>query len=124
MGEPQSRNEAILQDTIDGVEYTDPPQSRIEDLLIKLNAAVLTGGIKSDTFSGTTTANGNAQIYKDLSRIVLAVYCSQTACTPYDAGTSIWANFKSVSTNEPKTNASVSGTYFYVDAPSEDEQGD
>ena len=33
----QSRNEQILQDTIDGVEYTDPPQSRIEALLVKLN---------------------------------------------------------------------------------------
>lgn len=37
MSEPQSRNEAILQDTIDGVEYTDPPQSRIEALLVELN---------------------------------------------------------------------------------------
>lgn len=30
MAEPQSRNEAILTAIIDGVEYTAPPQSRIE----------------------------------------------------------------------------------------------
>lgn len=33
----QSRNEEILQDIIDGVEYTAPPQSRIEALLVELN---------------------------------------------------------------------------------------
>ena len=33
----RSRNEAILEDTIAGVEYTDPPQSRIEALLVELN---------------------------------------------------------------------------------------
>lgn len=40
MSDPQSRNEAILQSIINGTEYTDPPQSRIEDLLIQLSAAV------------------------------------------------------------------------------------
>ena len=37
----RSRNEAILEDTIAGVEYTDPPQSRIEALLVELNALLL-----------------------------------------------------------------------------------
>lgn len=40
MSEPQSRNEAILQATIDGTEYTDPPQSRIEDLLLQLKTVI------------------------------------------------------------------------------------
>lgn len=40
---PQSRNEAILEDTINGVEYTDPPQSRIESLLKILNALIIAG---------------------------------------------------------------------------------
>lgn len=40
MSDPQSRNETILQSIINGTEYTAPPQSRIEDLLIQLSAAV------------------------------------------------------------------------------------
>ena len=36
MQNPQSRNEAILQSMIAGTEYTDPPQSRIESLLLQL----------------------------------------------------------------------------------------
>ena len=44
MSDPQSRNEAILQATIDGTEYTDPPQSRIEDLLLQLKEAIEEGG--------------------------------------------------------------------------------
>ena len=32
---PQSRNEAILEAGLNGTPYTDPPQSRIEDLLIQ-----------------------------------------------------------------------------------------
>lgn len=41
---PQSRNEAILNDTINGVAYTEPAQSRIEALLKLLNALIITGG--------------------------------------------------------------------------------
>ena len=44
MSEPQSRNEAILQATIDGTEYTDPPQSRIENLLLELKETIEEGG--------------------------------------------------------------------------------
>ena len=44
MATPQSRNEAILRATIDGTEYTEPPQSRIEDLLLELKAAIEAGG--------------------------------------------------------------------------------
>ena len=40
---PQSRNEAILRATIDGTEYEAPPQSRIEDLLVELKAAIEQG---------------------------------------------------------------------------------
>lgn len=43
---PQSRNEAILRATIDGTEYEAPPQSRMEDLLVELKAAIeQSGGI-------------------------------------------------------------------------------
>ena len=41
---PQSRNEAILADTIDGTSYTDPPQSRMEALLKELNELIIAGG--------------------------------------------------------------------------------
>ena len=40
----QSRNEAILAATVDGTQYTDPPQSRIEDLLLQLKAKIEQGG--------------------------------------------------------------------------------
>lgn len=36
MQNPQSRNEAILQSIINDTEYTAPPQSRIEALLLEL----------------------------------------------------------------------------------------
>lgn len=52
---PQSRNEAILQATIDGTAYTAPPQSRIEDLLIQLKEAIEAGG-----GGGGGTTNYNA----------------------------------------------------------------
>lgn len=58
MAEPQSRNEAILTAIIDGVEYTAPPQSRIEALLIELKAAIEeSGGIEIDTQVNETSEN-------------------------------------------------------------------
>ena len=49
MGEytPQSRSEEILYDTIHSLEYTERPQSRIEELLLELKAVIEAG-------SGTT----------------------------------------------------------------------
>ena len=41
---PQSRNEAILESIITGDPYTAPPQSRIEDLLIQIKEAGGGGG--------------------------------------------------------------------------------
>lgn len=41
---PQSRSEKILAATINGEEYNQPPQSRIEQLLIELKEAVEEGG--------------------------------------------------------------------------------
>jgi hypothetical protein len=49
---PQSRNEEILKATIDGTSYDKEPQSRIEDLLIELKAAIEGGG-----GGGTTNYN-------------------------------------------------------------------
>ena len=62
MSEPQSRNEAILQATIDGTEYTDPPQSRIEDLLLQLKEAIEEGG-------GGVVANPDEPATDDLRKI-------------------------------------------------------
>lgn len=56
MSDPQSRNEAILQATIDDVQYTDPPQSRIEDLLLQLKEVIEEGGGGSGG-EGTTNYN-------------------------------------------------------------------
>lgn len=41
---PQSRNEAIIESTIEGTPYTDPPQSRMEALLKELNELIIAGG--------------------------------------------------------------------------------
>ena len=41
---PQSREEAILQATINGEEYTGSPESRIEELLLELKAVIEAGG--------------------------------------------------------------------------------
>ena len=50
----EGRNAAILQATIDGTPYTDPPQSRIEELLLELKAVIEAGG----GGGGTTNYNG------------------------------------------------------------------
>ena len=41
---PQSREEVILQATINGEEYTGLPESRIEELLLELKAVIESGG--------------------------------------------------------------------------------
>lgn len=41
---PLSRAEDILQATIDGTSYDEPPQSRIENLLIELKEVIEEGG--------------------------------------------------------------------------------
>jgi len=52
---PQSRDEQILRATIDGVPYNDPPQSRIEYLLLELKEAIEAGG--GGGGGGTTNYN-------------------------------------------------------------------
>ena len=44
----QSRDEEILAATIDGSEYTDVPQSRIEYLLLELKEVIEGGGSSTD----------------------------------------------------------------------------
>ena len=46
--ELQSRDEEILAATIDGTEYTDEPQSRIEYLLLELKGVIEAGGSSTD----------------------------------------------------------------------------
>lgn len=46
--ELQSRDEEILAATIDGTEYTDEPQSRIEYLLLELKDIIEGGGSSTD----------------------------------------------------------------------------
>jgi hypothetical protein len=49
-----SRNEKIIRATIDGVEYVEIPQSRMEELLIELKDVIEAGGGGS---GGTTNYN-------------------------------------------------------------------
>ena len=44
MGDFDSRNEQILEAMINGTEYSDPPQSRIEALLLELKEVIEQGG--------------------------------------------------------------------------------
>lgn len=44
MSEEQGRNADILQSIVDGTEYTAPPQSRIEDLLLQVKEVIEEGG--------------------------------------------------------------------------------
>lgn len=70
MGAPQSRNEAILQATLDGTAYTDPPQSRIESLLLQLKAAIETGGGGGDTtVLAAKVAAIEAQLYSTIADV-------------------------------------------------------
>ena len=63
---PQSRNEEIIRATIDGTEYTDPPQSRMEDLLIELKEAIEEGGGGGGT---KVVANPEGEATDDLKKL-------------------------------------------------------
>ncbi len=52
MGVEWGRNSAILQSIIDGTEYTDPPQSHIEELLIELKQIIEAGGGGTESYDG------------------------------------------------------------------------
>ena len=54
MGVEWGRNSAILQSIIDGTEYTDPPQSHIEELLIELKQIIESGGGGVEDYGGLT----------------------------------------------------------------------
>ena len=70
MGAPESRNEAILQATLDSTAYTDPPQSRIESLLLQLKAAIETGGGGGDTtVLAAKVAAIEAQLYSTIAGV-------------------------------------------------------
>lgn len=56
MSEFDSRNEKILKSIINGTEYTDPPQSRIEDLLLQLKEVIEHGGGGSTSILYGTSA--------------------------------------------------------------------
>lgn len=101
MNAPESRNEAILQATLDGTEYTAPPQSRIESLLLQLKAAIEDGGggggdtklaakvnaIEAQLFSTiadvpTNTDSGSMDLYsKDLNTITTSGFYNAMTCT-------------------------------------------
>lgn len=70
----QSRNEAILEATLNGTAYTDPTQSRIEDLLLRLKAAIEAGGgttvIDTALSSTSTNAVQNKAIQAPISALV------------------------------------------------------
>ena len=64
MAEPMSRAEAIIQATINGEEYSGLPQSRIEEKLLELKAAIEAGGggggtMNYEALENLPTINGN-----------------------------------------------------------------
>ena len=86
MSEPQSRNEAILQATIDGTEYTDPPQSRIEDLLLELKEVIEEGGGGGGGDGGKLTQDLTASV----------TVGGITAGTTFERGTKLENIFRSM----------------------------
>lgn len=48
----RSRNENILESTINGEEYSEEPKSRIEELLIELKEVIEAGGGGGGTVTG------------------------------------------------------------------------
>lgn len=50
----EGRNAAILESIINGTAYTDPPQSRIEELLIELKQVIEAGGGGVEDYGGLT----------------------------------------------------------------------
>lgn len=54
----ESRNEQILRATIDGTEYTDEPQSRIEALLLELKESIEAGGGGGHSYDGNEKVVG------------------------------------------------------------------
>lgn len=65
----QSRNEAILEATLNGTAYTDPTQSRIEDLLLQLKAAIEAGGGGDVTALVTRVKAIEDQLYSTISGV-------------------------------------------------------
>lgn len=65
MSDPQSRNEAILRSIIDGTQYTAPPRSRIEDLLLELKTAIESGdlGLKAEVVATLPASGASNTIY-------------------------------------------------------------
>lgn len=81
-------------------------------------ASVIEGLIKSDTFSGTTNANGVlAPFYNGTDRVILNVTLTGTGTIvlPYRGGGALQTNALVISSAfEPVKNSSVSGTYYYI----------
>lgn len=104
MKAPESRNEAILTAIIDGTEYTAPPQSRIEALLIELKEAIEQGGVEVDTQLNDTSENAvqNKAIYN-------FVNSSVATNTAYFRGT-----FNSVADLEAYSGELTNNDYAFV----------
>jgi hypothetical protein len=44
VGNSEGRNVKILESIVDGTQYTDPPQSRVEELLLEVKEVIEAGG--------------------------------------------------------------------------------
>ena len=71
------------------------------------------------TFSGTTTANGNIEIYAGTDREILNVVADYTAnqciMTPYRTNDAIWAHVRIPdSSGSVRGNFDVTGEYYYI----------
>lgn len=91
----EGRNAEILEATINGTEYTDPPQSRIEELLLELKSVIEAGGggsaSLSDLIEDVTgyplNDYASMSLYsKDLNTITKSGFYNAMTCTnaPFD----------------------------------------
>lgn len=86
----EGRNAEILESIINGTEYTAPPESRIEELLLELKEVIETGGGGTVTLSSLVQQltgyplndNGSMELYsKNLNTITKSGFYNAMTCT-------------------------------------------
>ena len=86
----EGRNAEILESIINDTEYTAPPESRIEELLLELKGVIEAGGGGTVTLSSLVqqltgyplNANGSMELYsKNLNTITKSGFYNAMTCT-------------------------------------------
>lgn len=78
------------------------------------------GVVKSASFSGTTSASGNVELYNGADRMVIGAKDALSTCyTIWISGNAKYAKAYTTTGDgkfEARANTAVSGTYYYLDS--------